>query len=262
MTLALDSTQDGQTVAPGTTIDWTITVAVSTGDNQGLALVAVDLEQNAGNPELFDLPPGDAGTIDTAMDDFSRPEGISNPGEGGAATGYIGVQRGTSGQMNLRQIGGAQNTFGAAGSTIGLDYNVAGGVGQSGAQTVLSGSFSAPTTEGTYTFSLANGLANVLTAVNTPPDFSPVTAAAVDIATNGSFSFTVQPGYEIGDLNCDGTVNNFDIDAFVLALTSAPDFTAYNTTYPGCDGMLADCDENGTVNNFDIDPFVALLTAP
>ena len=69
---------------------------------------------------------------------------------------------------------------------------------------------------------------------------------------------TVGPnGCAIGDMNCDGSVNNFDIDPFVLAVTNVP---GYQTAYPGCDYTLADCNDDGSVNNFDIDPFVALLT--
>lgn len=61
----------------------------------------------------------------------------------------------------------------------------------------------------------------------------------------------------LGDLNCDGLVNNFDIDAFVLALT---DPSAYATTFPNCNISAADVNHDGLVNNFDIDPFVACLT--
>lgn len=61
----------------------------------------------------------------------------------------------------------------------------------------------------------------------------------------------------VGDLNCDGVVNNFDIDAFVLALT---DPAGYEASYPDCDRSLGDVNGDGLVNNFDIDPFVALLT--
>jgi hypothetical protein len=60
-----------------------------------------------------------------------------------------------------------------------------------------------------------------------------------------------------GDLNCDGAVNNFDIDAFVLALT---DDSAYTAAFPDCDRNLADVNRDGLVNNFDIDAFVALMT--
>ena len=64
-------------------------------------------------------------------------------------------------------------------------------------------------------------------------------------------------GGTIGDLNCDGSVNFFDIDAFVLAIT---DPVAYGAAYPDCDIMLADCNGDGEVNFFDIDAFVALIT--
>ena len=60
-----------------------------------------------------------------------------------------------------------------------------------------------------------------------------------------------------GDLNCDGVIDNFDIDAFVLALA---DEDAYNHAYPECNRKLADADCDGSVSNFDIDPFVDLLT--
>ena len=65
---------------------------------------------------------------------------------------------------------------------------------------------------------------------------------------------------EAGDLNCDGSINNFDIDPFTLALTGAPEFSAYYAAYPDCDPMLADINDDGSVNNFDIDPFVGLLS--
>lgn len=60
-----------------------------------------------------------------------------------------------------------------------------------------------------------------------------------------------------GDMNCDGVINNFDIDPFVLALT---DPAGYEAQYPDCEIALGDINGDGVVNNFDIDPFVALLT--
>jgi hypothetical protein len=65
------------------------------------------------------------------------------------------------------------------------------------------------------------------------------------------------PHYGLGDLNCDGAVNVFDIDPFVLALTSGE---GYYAVHPDCDAMLADANGDGAVNVFDIDPFVLLLT--
>jgi hypothetical protein len=62
-----------------------------------------------------------------------------------------------------------------------------------------------------------------------------------------------------GDLNCDGEVDAFDIDPFVLALT-APEI--YAAKYPQCTLVNADCNGDGQVDAFDIDPFVALLVGP
>ena len=61
----------------------------------------------------------------------------------------------------------------------------------------------------------------------------------------------------IGDLNCDGVVDTFDIDPFVLTIS---DPTAYTAAWLDCDVMLADCNGDGLVDAFDIDPFVELLT--
>ena len=70
-----------------------------------------------------------------------------------------------------------------------------------------------------------------------------------------SFTFYFR---ELGDMNCDGELNAFDIDPFVLA-TSSPD--AYELAYPSCNAAYADLNDDGEVNAFDIDPFVALLVA-
>lgn len=56
-----------------------------------------------------------------------------------------------------------------------------------------------------------------------------------------------------GDLNCDGRVDFFDIDALVAALNGP---AAYHAAYPGCEWLLGDCDASGGVNFFDIDPFI------
>ena len=57
--------------------------------------------------------------------------------------------------------------------------------------------------------------------------------------------------FQVGDLNCDGAVNVFDIDPFVLALT---DPSGYAAQHPGCDLLLGDANYDGAVNVFDIDP--------
>ena len=59
-----------------------------------------------------------------------------------------------------------------------------------------------------------------------------------------------------GDLNCDGSTNSLDIDAFVMAMANP---AGYAASYPGCDIEQADCNCDGTINSLDIDPFVTLL---
>ena len=63
--------------------------------------------------------------------------------------------------------------------------------------------------------------------------------------------------YACGDLNCDGEVNLFDIDPFVVALTVP---SQYAQLYPDCDLTLADVNGDGWIDLFDVGPFVALLT--
>jgi hypothetical protein len=250
----------GQTISAGTTVNWSVKVGVSTGDNVGLALLACDLVQSASNPAKFDIPFGSAASIPGTMTNFNRPAGITNPGEGANPSGYVGVQRGTAGQMNLVQLGGAQNTFGTAmspGSGIGESAAVLSGIGQGGSpQLVLSGSFVAPATEGSYTFSLQNGVANVLAGVGTPPAFSPVSSATVNLA-GASFTFTVGQTVCHGDMNCDGSIGFADINPFVLYLSN---FSSWQATYT-CDAHNGDINGDGTYPAFsDINPFVSLLS--
>ncbi len=256
VSVTLSSPQDGQTVGPGAPVAWTISFTVSAGDNFGLALLATDLVQNAGNPAFADLPP--AGGVPAAMSNFSRPAGVSNPGEGGNPTGYVGVQRGTAGARNLRQIGGGQNTFGTAtapGTGVAENANVVSGVGQSGSIVLASGTFNAPSVEGVYSIELAGVIANVFDDVHSPPAYSPVQSAAVNVV-DGSVTFTVGAAFALGDLNCDGAVDNGDIDAFVLALLDAG---AYAAAFPDCDINNADINDDSFVDNADIDGFVQCL---
>lgn len=59
-----------------------------------------------------------------------------------------------------------------------------------------------------------------------------------------------------GDLNCDGHVTNFDIDAFVLALVQPAQYAAI---YVDCDPLNGDMNHDELLNNFDIDGFVVCL---
>lgn len=66
----------------------------------------------------------------------------------------------------------------------------------------------------------------------------------------------------LGDANCDGSVNGFDIDGFVAAIVG--NFTDYqlSVTRPGCwelQELWGDVDHSGAFDNFDIDPYVSCL---
>ncbi len=192
VTLHLQRTDpNGSPVSGGTQIDWEIVAVVSTGDNEGLALVSVDLVQDPTNAAFFDIP---LAARPPGMAKFDRPLGISNPdGSGGSA--YGGTQVGAAGAMNLVQIGGAQNMFGETFTGVLEDATIEAAVGQEPGgvgRVIATGSFPAPFPIGTYKFDLSDGVANTLMDVNTPPAYSRVRAATVDILTNGSFSFTVQ----------------------------------------------------------------------
>jgi hypothetical protein len=200
---------NGAVACQGETVVWEIWVRVTTANNAGLALACVDLVQDSANPAKMNIPV--AAGVPAGMENFSRPAGISNPGEGGLDSGYVGVQRGVAGQMNLIQIGGGQNTFGVAGSSMGTNPNVVPNVGVSAEVLLASGSFVAPAATGTYTFRLANPIANVMTQANTPPNHSPVVGATASAVT-GVLSFTVTVK---GDLDGDGHVNLSDLAALL-----------------------------------------------
>jgi len=63
--------------------------------------------------------------------------------------------------------------------------------------------------------------------------------------------------FSLGDMNCDGAIDGFDIQPFVLALT---DPGQYGLLYPNCQLLNGDINGDGSVDGFDIQPFVALLT--
>ena len=68
----------------------------------------------------------------------------------------------------------------------------------------------------------------------------------------------------LGDVNCDGVINMFDVDLFAVALATAtddPPFGEYFSRNSACNPMRADMDQNGVVDLFDVEPFVDLLTA-
>jgi hypothetical protein len=82
-----------------------------------------------------------------------------------------------------------------------------------------------------------------------------VTEADLEIITGGGCGAFLR-----GDADGSGAVNNFDIDAFVLAISNPDAYTAqFCGGDPDCTICRNDLDGSGAVNNFDIDPFVACL---
>ena len=87
-------------------------------------------------------------------------------------------------------------------------------------------------------------------------------ASAFCLVDEGDFGrlddlrFSAAPPLTRGDTNCDGAINFFDIDPFVVAVV-APDL--YDDLYPDCNILTADVSQDGLVDFFDIDPFLALL---
>lgn len=91
-------------------------------------------------------------------------------------------------------------------------------------------------------------------------------AYLVDAGSGGEVDiievFSLNPvvgGGTPGDLNCDGQVNAFDIEPFLLAMFNPGE---YAIRFPGCDINNGDIDGDGTVNAFDIEPFLVLLFGP
>ncbi len=62
--------------------------------------------------------------------------------------------------------------------------------------------------------------------------------------------------YALGDLNCDGAVDAFDVEPFIEALV---DPAGYAAEYPGCDRRLGDINQDNFIDSLDIEPFIGLL---
>lgn len=239
VTVSLTSPQHGQVVPPGASVNWSVAFAVSPSSNQGLAAIVCDLIQDGANPAFLDIPAADG--VPAAMSNFATPAGISNPPENQALTGYIGVLRGPPGRRDLRQIGGAQNTFGVPrppGSGIGESAYVVAAVGQSAPQQLASGSFAAPMTCGTYVFRLSGVSANVLVQRRDPPLPSRSTPAPVSM-NPASITFVIRTP---GDADGDADVDQDDIDIVLFYFGSV--------VTPWTNG---DLDGDGNVDQDDID---------
>jgi hypothetical protein len=219
-------------------VDWELAITARPG-HAGLAAFCADLLQDASNPAKFDLPPADPASLPFEMEGFTWPAGIGNPGEGDNPSGYFGLQRGTPGERNLVQLGGAQNSFGIPGITMGTDVDVEADVGRP-TIVAMSGSFAVQREPGTYAFRLKDVVATVFEQVNPPPASSPAKRTLVlTLATGISFISC------IGDIDHDGFVGLSDL----AALTGS----AYGT----CEGdpdydPEVDLNADGCVNLTDL----------
>lgn len=81
-------------------------------------------------------------------------------------------------------------------------------------------------------------------------------ANSLDESYNGLLYITADPEFTCGDINCDGSVDAFDIDPFIKALLNP---VQYATDYPNCNRATADINGSGNVDAFDIDPFVGAV---
>jgi hypothetical protein len=59
-----------------------------------------------------------------------------------------------------------------------------------------------------------------------------------------------------GDMNCDGSIDFDDVDAFVVAIIGQAE---YEAAYPDCRYLNGDIDSSGGVDFDDIDPFVTCI---
>ena len=72
----------------------------------------------------------------------------------------------------------------------------------------------------------------------------------------GGYELSISPLACLGDADCGGTVDFFDIDPFVAKLGCPDSGPSCND---GCPWQACDVDQDGDVDFFDIDPFVARL---
>lgn len=87
-------------------------------------------------------------------------------------------------------------------------------------------------------------------------NYTLVATSICDQTTSSQAAVVSVQCYTRGDCNCDGAVDNFDVDAFVLALVNP---LGYVLDYPGCSTLSADVNNDGSVTNLDIDPFISCL---
>ncbi len=99
----------------------------------------------------------------------------------------------------------------------------------------------------------------ILTAASLSGQFTRVTGPGTYNVAYNPNNVTITVTYPPGDLNCDGVLNNGDVNPFVQYLSN---FAGWQATYPDCPPTIGDINGDGTYGQgsfSDIAPFVALI---
>jgi hypothetical protein len=155
-------------VAPGDSVNWSVVGALSDGANEGLAFFVFDVSFDGGSLTQAGAP------TSAPMTSFDSPLGLVNPA-GFGGTVYAG---------DLIQVGGAQNTINNTFAAEPIGTVLPGVASPGAAETLVTGSLTAPVAPGTYTLSLGNVMANVIRQGETGSPFWAVDAAGVGTVTD------------------------------------------------------------------------------
>jgi probable HAF family extracellular repeat protein len=158
-------------------------------------------------------------------------------------------------------------------------FSVAEGMNDDGVivGTATNNAFATPPQREIYTpfiWDRAHGMRAIapLIEARTLPYYADLMTAA-DINNHGQIAATAAGRYSnrygeaviltpfvVGDMNCDGAVDPFDIEGFITGLV---DPAAYAARWPDCFADSAgDVNQDGEFDAFDIEPFVELLGGP
>ena len=167
------------TVARGAEVRYEVVGLLSDDANEGLALVGFDLVFDGGDLIPADEPFGEPTLgCESPMITFTKPWGITNP------AGYGG----TVIDGNLIQVGGGQNTINNTLEDFGfLMGPVLTGVAQPsgcGPAVLVTGTVTAPLTDGTYNLAIMELFANIIVQGETGEVFWASAAAGVGTLTN------------------------------------------------------------------------------
>ncbi|MCH7886205.1 MAG: hypothetical protein IIC01_13280 [Planctomycetes bacterium] len=167
------------TVARGAEVRYEVVGLLSDDANEGLALVGFDLVFDGGDLIPADEPFGEPALgCESPMINFTKPWGITNP------AGYGG----TVIDGNLIQVGGGQNTINNTLEDFGfLMGPVLTGVAQPsgcGPAVLVTGTVTAPLTDGTYNLAIMELFANIIVQGETGEVFWASAAAGVGTLTN------------------------------------------------------------------------------